>query len=103
MPGQLRARVPGGGITGWLAGDGPPVLVSHYVIGHSWGGHLAMHLAVRHPDRVLGLVIADPLGAVSDGGAGSPARREDRRGLADRSGRSGSRLTAGGGAPVGSR
>jgi pimeloyl-ACP methyl ester carboxylesterase len=32
-----------------------------------------MHLAVRHPDRVLGLVIADPLGAVSDGGAGSPA------------------------------
>jgi proline iminopeptidase len=39
-----------------------------YVIGHSWGGHLAMHLAVRHPDRVLGLVIADPLGAVPDGG-----------------------------------
>ena len=40
-----------------------------YVIGHSWGGHLAMHLAVRHPDRVLGLVIVDPLGAVPDGGA----------------------------------
>ena len=39
-----------------------------YVIGHSWGGHLAMHLAVRHPGRVAGLVIADPLGAVPDGG-----------------------------------
>ena len=39
-----------------------------HVIGHSWGGHLAMHLAVRHPGRVAGLVIADPLGAVPDGG-----------------------------------
>jgi len=39
-----------------------------YVVGHSWGGHLALHLAVRHPGRVLGLVIADPLGAVPDGG-----------------------------------
>ena len=27
-----------------------------------------MHLAVRHPGRVAGLVIADPLGAVPDGG-----------------------------------
>jgi pimeloyl-ACP methyl ester carboxylesterase len=27
-----------------------------------------MHLAARQPDRVLGLVIADPLGAVPDGG-----------------------------------
>jgi pimeloyl-ACP methyl ester carboxylesterase len=39
-----------------------------YVVGHSWGGHLAMHFAVSHPDRVAGLVIVDPLGAVSDGG-----------------------------------
>jgi pimeloyl-ACP methyl ester carboxylesterase len=39
-----------------------------WVIGHSWGGHLAMHLAARHPGRVAGLVIADPLGAVPDGG-----------------------------------
>jgi pimeloyl-ACP methyl ester carboxylesterase len=128
MPDEFRARVPEGSITGWLAGDGPPVLVLHggpglsdytaplaaeledafrviryqqrglapstasgpfsisrhvadavavldaagaeraYVIGHSWGGHLAMYLAVRHPGRVLGLVIADPLGAVPDGG-----------------------------------
>jgi len=128
MPEEFRARVPEGSITGWRAGEGPPVLIVHggpglsdytaplaagltdafgviqyqqrglapsvtagpfgisqhvsdaiavldtarvgraYVIGHSWGGHLAMHLAVRHPDRVLGLVIADPLGAVPDGG-----------------------------------
>src|SRR5580658_760402 len=29
MPGEIRARVPEGSITGWLAGDGPPVLVLH--------------------------------------------------------------------------
>src|SRR4249920_294534 len=39
-----------------------------YVIGHSWGGHLAMHLAAQHQDRLLGLVAVDPLGAVPDGG-----------------------------------
>jgi pimeloyl-ACP methyl ester carboxylesterase len=39
-----------------------------YVIGHSWGGHLAMHLAASHQDRLLGLVLVDPLGAVPDGG-----------------------------------
>jgi len=39
-----------------------------YVIGHSWGGHLAMHLAAQHQDRLLGLVVVDPLGAVPDGG-----------------------------------
>jgi pimeloyl-ACP methyl ester carboxylesterase len=39
-----------------------------YIVGHSWGGHLAMHLAARHPDRLLGLVSVDPLGAIPDGG-----------------------------------
>ena len=39
-----------------------------WVIGHSWGGHLAMHLAVAHPDRLLGMVAFDALGAVPDGG-----------------------------------
>ena len=38
------------------------------VVGHSWGGHLAMHLALAHPERVSGLVVLDPLGAVPDGG-----------------------------------
>src|SRR5262245_31944648 len=41
-----------------------------WVIGHSWGGHLAMHLAAARPDRVLGLVAIDTLGAVPDGGWG---------------------------------
>jgi pimeloyl-ACP methyl ester carboxylesterase len=41
-----------------------------WLIGHSWGGHLAMHLAVAHPDRLLGVVAVDPLGAVADGGWG---------------------------------
>jgi pimeloyl-ACP methyl ester carboxylesterase len=39
-----------------------------WVIGHSWGGHLAMHLAVAHPSRLLGVIGVDPLGAVPDGG-----------------------------------
>jgi pimeloyl-ACP methyl ester carboxylesterase len=38
------------------------------VLGHSWGGYLALNLALAHPDRVTGLVIVDPLGAVGDGG-----------------------------------
>lgn len=39
-----------------------------WAIGHSWGGHLAMHLAAARPDRVLGMVALDALGAVPDGG-----------------------------------
>jgi len=38
------------------------------VLGHSWGGYLALNLALAHPERVTGLVIIDPLGAVDDGG-----------------------------------
>jgi pimeloyl-ACP methyl ester carboxylesterase len=34
-----------------------------WAIGHSWGGHLALHLAVTHPDRLAGLLLIDPLGA----------------------------------------
>jgi pimeloyl-ACP methyl ester carboxylesterase len=40
-----------------------------YVVGHSWGGHLAFHVAVSLPDRLLGVLAIDPLGAVDDGGA----------------------------------
>jgi pimeloyl-ACP methyl ester carboxylesterase len=40
-----------------------------FVLGHSWGGHLALQLALAHPDRVAGLVLVDGLGAVGDGGA----------------------------------
>jgi pimeloyl-ACP methyl ester carboxylesterase len=44
------------------------------VLGHSWGGHLALHLALVHPDRVAGLVLVDPLGAVGDGGVAEQGR-----------------------------
>jgi pimeloyl-ACP methyl ester carboxylesterase len=38
-----------------------------YVVGHSWGGHLALHLAAAMPERLLGVLAVDPLGAVGDG------------------------------------
>lgn len=38
-----------------------------YVVGHSWGGHLALHVAEAIPDRLLGVLAVDPLGAVGDG------------------------------------
>jgi pimeloyl-ACP methyl ester carboxylesterase len=34
-----------------------------WVIGHSWGAHLALHLLVAHPERVEGALCIDPLGA----------------------------------------
>jgi proline iminopeptidase len=34
-----------------------------WAVGHSWGGHLALHLLVTHPERLLGVVAVDPLGA----------------------------------------
>jgi pimeloyl-ACP methyl ester carboxylesterase len=38
------------------------------VVGHSWGGHLAFHLAVAIPARLVAALAVDPLGAVGDGG-----------------------------------
>ncbi len=40
-----------------------------YLVGHSWGGHLAFHLAAEVPERLDGVLAVDPLGAVGDGGA----------------------------------
>jgi proline iminopeptidase len=37
-----------------------------WVVGHSWGGHLALHLLVSCPERVLGVVCVDPLAASAD-------------------------------------
>ena len=34
-----------------------------WAVGHSWGGHLALHLAVSEPERLLGVIAVDPLGA----------------------------------------
>jgi proline iminopeptidase len=39
-----------------------------WLIGHSWGGHLAMHIAVAAPQRILGLISINARGAVPDGG-----------------------------------
>lgn len=36
--------------------------------GHSWGGHLLLHLLATHADRVAAALVIDPLGAVGDGG-----------------------------------
>ena len=47
--------------------------------GHSWGGHLALHVLGRHADRFAGAVIVDPLGGVGDGG-----EEEFQRTLLDR-------------------
>lgn len=49
------------------------------VLGHSWGGHLALHLALAHPGRVAGLVIVDGLGAVGDGGLAEFGRHLSER------------------------
>ena len=38
-----------------------------FVVGHSWGGHLLMHLAVSSPGRLHGALAVDPLGGVGDG------------------------------------
>lgn len=34
-----------------------------WIVGHSWGGHLALHLLVACPERIAGAIIIDPLGA----------------------------------------
>jgi pimeloyl-ACP methyl ester carboxylesterase len=39
-----------------------------HLLGHSWGGHLAMHSAWQLPDRVKAVLAVDPIGAVGDGG-----------------------------------
>jgi pimeloyl-ACP methyl ester carboxylesterase len=39
------------------------------MVGHSWGGHLALHVAVTAPQRVAGVLALDPLGGVGDGGS----------------------------------
>jgi pimeloyl-ACP methyl ester carboxylesterase len=38
-----------------------------YVVGHSWGGHLALHVAEALPERLHGVLAVDPLGPVGDG------------------------------------
>ncbi len=53
------------------------------VVGHSWGGYLAMHLATLRSDLIVGLVVVDPLGAVGDGGVADMSRLVQERTPAD--------------------
>ncbi len=39
-----------------------------WVVGHSWGGYLALQIAAAAPDSVDGLILIGTLGAVGDGG-----------------------------------
>jgi proline iminopeptidase len=43
------------------------------VLGHSWGGHLALQAALAVPDKIGGVVLLDPFGSVGDGGANAMA------------------------------
>ncbi len=38
------------------------------IVGHSWGGHLALRLVAAEPERLLGALAVEPLGVVGDGG-----------------------------------
>jgi pimeloyl-ACP methyl ester carboxylesterase len=37
-----------------------------WLLGHSWGGHLALHMLIAHPNRLLGAVVIDALGALGN-------------------------------------
>ena len=41
---------------------------SAVVAGHSWGGHLLLHLLAAHPERIAAALAIDTLGGVGDGG-----------------------------------
>jgi pimeloyl-ACP methyl ester carboxylesterase len=41
---------------------------SPVIMGHSWGGHLLLHLLAVRPTRVGAALVVDPLGGVGDGG-----------------------------------
>jgi len=48
-----------------------------WAVGHSWGGHLALHLAVTYPERLYGVVCIDPLAATDDRAQFAEALRRD--------------------------
>jgi pimeloyl-ACP methyl ester carboxylesterase len=51
-----------------------------YLLGHSWGGYLALHLVIAHQDRFFGLVPIDPIGAIGpDGGVEEMGKIMDAR------------------------
>jgi proline iminopeptidase len=52
-----------------------------WAIGHSWGGQLALHLVVQHPERLLGVLCIDSVGA--DGGIFGEYGANLSRGMSD--------------------
>jgi proline iminopeptidase len=52
---------------------------SPVIIGHSWGGHLLLHLLAVTPTRVGAALLVDPLGAVGDGGLSALQAELQRR------------------------
>src|ERR1700759_3648109 len=42
-----------------------------WVVGHSWGGRLALRVAAERPGRLLGALAVDPIGVVGGGGPGA--------------------------------
>jgi pimeloyl-ACP methyl ester carboxylesterase len=49
------------------------------VLGHSWGGHLLLHLLAARPARVGAALVVDTLGAVGDGGLAAFEAEMERR------------------------
>jgi len=50
-----------------------------YLVGSSWGGHLAFWAAATVADRLAGVLAVDPLGAVGDGGNAEFEAEMERR------------------------
>jgi pimeloyl-ACP methyl ester carboxylesterase len=50
-----------------------------WVVGHSWGGHLLLHLAIAAPERLAGGLAVEPLGGVGDGGLAAFEAEMSRR------------------------
>ena len=46
-----------------------------WVVGHSWGGHLALHVAEAFPERPFGALAVDPLGRWATDAGRSSTRR----------------------------
>ena len=74
--GAGRSHAPRGPYTlAQLAADAVAVLDAArvdraWLVGHSWGGYLALRVATRFPERVSGVLAIGTLGAIGDGGAG---------------------------------
>ena len=48
-------------------------------LGHSWGGHLLLHLMAARPDRLAGALVVDAMGGVGDGGLAAMGAELQRR------------------------